>query len=70
MSRVSYEILSMNVDKLYQKKFPPNSDDAVAEHCEYIATFIESCGWTTDQYMQEYTQRSLEEYFPDVSKLN
>jgi hypothetical protein len=73
MTKVPYEVLALEVDKLYQKQFPSSSDPDFAlkeieEHCEYIATFIESCGWNLEEYIQEYIHRGLKEFLPPDTK--
>lgn len=63
--KIPYEILAIQIDKLYQKEFPEGADRAIEDHCEYIATFIEASGWTLEDYMHEYITRGLEEFFGD-----
>lgn len=50
--KVPFEILFLEVEKLYQKQFPPGAYKAIEEHCEYISQFIEACGWSIDQYQE------------------
>ena len=52
--KIPYEVMALEVERLYAREFPPNSDRAIEEHCEYIATFIESCGWTVEEYLQRW----------------
>lgn len=60
--KISYEIVATEVDKLYQKDFPDGAHKAIEEHCEFISVFIESCGWTVEEFVEEYVHRGLEEY--------
>lgn len=69
--KVPYEQVYEQWDKLYEKQFPQGTPDSVIEkHCEDIADFVESCGWTVEEFMEEYMHRALEQYFPDPKKQN
>ena len=56
--KVDYNIMAIEVEKLYAKVFPPDTPEKeIADHCEYIAKYIEACGWSTDDYLYEsYTR--------------
>lgn len=56
--KVPYEVMALEVEKLYQKEFPDTALTQIEEHCEFIATFIESCGWTTEEYLQRWMHES------------
>ena len=69
--KVPYELVYQQWDKLYAKEFPPGTDDKVIEkHCEEISDFVENCGWTVEDFMEEYMRRGLDEIFPDPKKQN
>lgn len=69
MNKVAYELVAIEVDKLYGKTFAPDAPHKeIEEHCEYIAKYIESCGWDTDDYMSEYISRAAKEYLEPLSK--
>lgn len=51
MTKIPYEILSVEVNKLYTKEFSPEDNQGIIEHCEFIRKFIESCGWTVESYI-------------------
>jgi hypothetical protein len=68
--KVQYEILSLNVDKLYPPYYTLKPGETLEEHMLDIEAFIYSCGWTPEQYLEEYIQRSLDELFPDPKKQN
>lgn len=57
--RIQFEILNIEVDKLYAKKIDSTNNKALEEHCEFIAIFIESCGWSTDDYMRRVFEFDL-----------
>jgi hypothetical protein len=50
--KVPFEILFLEVEKLYQKQFDPSDTISIEEHCDFIRIFIESCGWTSDEYIR------------------
>lgn len=52
--RIPFCVLSLEVEKLYQKQFPEGDEQAISEHCEYIAEFITSCGWSIENYFEEW----------------
>ena len=62
--KIPYEVLALEVDKLYQKEFGPSDHTSIEEHLKFIETFIESCGWEVEEYMAEYIHRGLKEYLP------
>ena len=68
--KVPYEVLALEIDKLYPPHYDLKQDETLEDHLEYIHTFIESCGWTVEEYMEEYIHRGLDGLFPDPSKQN
>ena len=58
MARVQYEVLALEVDKLYPPYYNLKPGETAEEHCEYIAEFIRACGWTEEEYINEYGRRS------------
>lgn len=50
MIRQSWEYVSKEMDKLYEKKL--DSEDAVSidQHCQFMVDFLHACGWTEEQY--------------------
>lgn len=64
MNKVPYEVLALEVDKLYQKEFIHGDHASIDEHLKFIETFIESCGWEVEEYMAEYIHRGLKAYLP------
>lgn len=55
IKRIPFCVVSLEVEKLYQRKFPVGNEKAITEHCEYISTFIEACGWQIDEYFDRWT---------------
>lgn len=51
MIKLPYDYITKEVDKLYDREIDPNDLEAVSRQCEFIQTFIESCGWTTEDYI-------------------
>lgn len=53
--KISYEILSLEVEKLYAREFPEGTSNRVIEdHCNLISTLIESCGWDITEYLNRW----------------
>ena len=61
MQKIPYVVLALQVEKLYSKEFPEGNNQAIQEHCEYIAKFIESCGWTVENYFERWMKEQDEE---------
>ncbi len=55
MNKVPFQILNIEVEKLYAKEFHPSQTKAIQAHCKFITDFIESCGWTTDEYLYTWS---------------
>lgn len=74
MFRVPYEILSMKVDKLYPPHYKLRPDETIEQHLMDIEAFIYSCGWTPEEFLEEYIHRGvvelLDKTFPDPKKQN
>ena len=64
--KLPYEVVSQQWDKMYAKQFPEGTDEKViAKYCEDIADFVEACGWTVEEFMEEYIHRELKDIFPN-----
>lgn len=48
--KLPYDYVSREVDKLYEKNFDEKDLVSIDEHCAFIATFINACGWTEDEF--------------------
>lgn len=48
--KINSNILLIEVDKLYQKKFDESDIEGVNKHIYYIRTFINACGYTEEEY--------------------
>ncbi len=46
MQKLPFEYVDREVDKLYDKKL----DGKLEDHIAFIATFIEACGWTEEEF--------------------
>jgi hypothetical protein len=68
--RVPYEIMAVEVDKLYPPYYVLKPGETIEQHLMDIETFIESCGWTTEEYLSEYIHRFVEELFPNPKNMN
>ena len=72
--KVQYEILALEVDKLYPPHYVLKPGETIEEHLLYIEEFIYSCGWTPEEYLEEYIHRGitelLDQTFPDPKKQN
>lgn len=52
--KMSYEFVHLQVEKMYAKEFDEKDTTSIEEHCEKIAAFIVSCGWTEEEYIERY----------------
>lgn len=68
--KVPYEVLALEVDKLYPPYYVLKPGETIDQHIMDIHSFIESCGWTTEEFLEEYIHRALNELFPDKRTQN
>lgn len=70
-TKVSYEIMALEVEKLYSKEFPPH-DAAITKHCELIAEFIRACGYSEEEYWERWVKENPIEGIDahDISNMN
>lgn len=52
MTKLPYDYVSKEVDKLYEKEFSSKEYEAINKHCEFIADFIRACGWTEENFIR------------------
>lgn len=58
MNKVPYEIIAVEVDKLYPPIYVLKPNETLDEHLDFIETFITSCGWDMDEFLKEYLHRT------------
>jgi len=68
--KVPYEVMALEVDKLYPPHYVLKPGETIEQHLMDIEGFIESCGWTTEEYLKEYIHRGLKDLFPDPKEMN
>lgn len=68
--KVPYAVLALEVDKLYPPHYVLKEGETIEQHLMDIEAFVESCGWTTEEYLEEYIHRSLHELFPNPKDMN
>lgn len=54
-TKVSYPILHLQVEKLYDEPIDPENLKAIQKQTETIQALIEACGWTWDEYLWEWS---------------
>ena len=64
-NKVQYEILAYEVDKMYPPHYVFKPGETIEQHLLDIETLIESCGWTTEEYLAEYIHRGFKGLIPD-----
>ena len=65
MFRIPYEILSINVDKLYPPHYTLKDGETIEQHLMDIEAFIEACGWTVPEYIKEYIHQGVKDLLPN-----
>lgn len=74
MIKIPYEILAVEVDKLYPPIYKLKPNETIEEHLLDVDAFIFACGWTPEEYVEEYIHRGvvdlLDVHFPDPKKQN
>jgi hypothetical protein len=52
--KIPYEILAVEVERLYSIEFPDGADKQIEEHCEKIAALITGAGWDEEEYINRW----------------
>lgn len=68
--RVPYEVMAVEVDKMYPPHYVLKPNETIEDHIMDIHNFIESCGWTTEEYLEEYIHRAVDELYPNPRSMN
>ena len=63
--KIQYEVLALEVDKLYPPYYVLSEGETIEQHLMDIEAFIESCGWTTEEYLAEYIHRGVKDLVPN-----
>ena len=61
--KLPYEVMAPEVDKLYPPHYTLKPGETIEEHLLFIESFIEACGWTPEDYIEEYIRRTIHEGF-------
>lgn len=51
-TKLPYEYVSKEVDKLYEKQFSEDDAVSIEQHCLFIVDFLHACGWTEEEYIR------------------
>lgn len=51
--KLPYSYVSAHVDILFQKNFDSNQIIEINQWCDFIISYIEFCGWTSEEYIIE-----------------
>jgi hypothetical protein len=52
ITKLPYDYVSLQVDKLYERNFDENNIEGINNHCEFIADFIKACGWDEESFIR------------------
>lgn len=50
MNKLPLSYVAKEVDKLYEKQFDKDDVEGINKHCDFIRTFINSCGYTEEEF--------------------
>jgi len=65
MKRVPYELVAVEMEKLWSVQIDYRDEAAMEKHCDLLRGFVESCGWSVDDYI-----RRMMNFLPEVSGQN
>ena len=51
ITKIPFDIVCFEVEKLYLKDIDESINEQVEKHSEFITNFINACGYTFDEYM-------------------
>lgn len=54
--KLSFEQVSIQVDKLYDQVIPLDDLEAIGEQCQLIDSLIEGCGWQVNEFWERWIQ--------------
>lgn len=52
-TRVPFQVVNLEVDKMYQIDFSEFTEEQAEEHYKLIKEFIHACGWTSKDFVEE-----------------
>jgi hypothetical protein len=55
MTKLPYDVLAIQIEKLFEKEMPDN-DEEIDQHCQLIDAFIEAAGWNVEEYFERWMQ--------------
>jgi len=61
-NKISYPILALQIEKLYQKKFPDDNELEIERHIKYIADYIKACGWDEEEFLNRWMKEQEESF--------
>lgn len=70
MSKIAYEVVAVEVDKMYPPHYVLKADETVDDHLVFVETFIKSCGWDVEEFMEEFNHQTLLLIKKNNAKLN
>lgn len=59
VSRISFSQLDFQIDQLLLiglKTYSPSQEKQINEYCDFMIDFIQSCGWTIEEYTVQLMQ--------------
>jgi len=65
MKTMRYELVAIEMEKLWNIQIDPLDEAAMEKHCDLLRSFVESCGWSVDDYI-----RRMMNFLPEVSGQN
>lgn len=54
--KIPYAVVELQVLRLYERGYHLTSTDDIVNHFDFITAFINSCGWSVDDYTAELMQ--------------
>jgi len=52
MKRIPFEIVEIQLNKMINDGFSLKEEKDINNHCEYMTQFVESCGWSIEDYIR------------------
>jgi len=53
MKQIQFEIVQLEVEKLFEQGIYLTNTNDICNHFDFIRKFIESCGWSYDSYVDK-----------------
>jgi|HubBroStandDraft_5_1064220.scaffolds.fasta_scaffold40794_5 hypothetical protein len=67
--RVQFEVVDLAIAQMYND-VDYSTTDKIDAHCQMVESFLEACGYTVDEYLEQMLEHGLQEFLPTKDMSN